>query len=117
MSIVVTANTKPNLAAAYATPDPKAVWIDGNRIVVYTEGDIPPQPPTQAERQAAYDLAEPLLVDLLSQAQTGINQIDAYLLIADAATNTQVRAEVKDIDQRQRRILRALARFIMRERP
>lgn len=115
--ITVTPNTPANLATAYATHDPKAIWIDGNRIVVYTGGDIPPQPPTQAERQAAYDIAEPLLIDLLNQGQAGINQIDAYLLIADAATNTQVRAEVKDIDQRQRRIIRALARFIMRERP
>lgn len=32
-------------AEAYAIPDPKHVWIDGNRVVVYTGADIPPPPP------------------------------------------------------------------------
>lgn len=30
---------------AIATPEPRHVWIDGGRIVVFTGKDIPPPPP------------------------------------------------------------------------
>lgn len=69
--------------------------------------------------QAAHDTweraKEPNLRDLLDQADAAISAIDTYLTIADGATNQQVRAEVKAIDQRQRRIIQALKRLITRE--
>jgi hypothetical protein len=49
---------------------------------------------------------------LKAQAAQAILDINAYLLTADAATNAQVRAEVKEIDIRQRVIIRALRRLL-----
>lgn len=57
---------------------------------------------------------EPDLRDLLDQADAAIAAINTYLTNADAATQTQVRAEVKAIDQRQKRIIQALKRLIQR---
>jgi len=37
-------NTVVNLVVAYATPDPKHIWIDGDTIRVYTGADIPKAP-------------------------------------------------------------------------
>ena len=45
------------------------------------------------------------------QAQA-IADINAYLTIADSASNTQVRAEVKAMDIRQRAIIRALRHLV-----
>lgn len=58
---------------------------------------------------------EPLLKDARDQATQAISDIDAYLAISDSATNAQVRAEVKAIDQRQKKIIKALERIIRRE--
>jgi hypothetical protein len=69
---------------------------------------------SDAAHNAWLDDQEPLLRDLKEQAQQAIDNIDAYLAIADTATNVQVRAEVKAIDQRQRRIIRALVRVVQR---
>lgn len=33
------------LAEAEAIPDPKHIWVDSERIVVYTGEDIPGEPP------------------------------------------------------------------------
>ncbi len=57
---------------------------------------------------------EPDLRDLLAAANAAIADINTYLAIADTATNVQVRAEVKAIDQRQRRIIQGLKRIIQR---
>ncbi len=67
---------------------------------------------SDAAQIAWQDSKEPLLTDLKQQAAAGIAAIDAYLLTADAATAVQVRAEVKAIDQRQRKIIQALNRVI-----
>lgn len=57
---------------------------------------------------------EPDLRDLLDAANAAIADINTYLAIADTATNVQVRAEVKAIDQRQKRIIQGLKRIIQR---
>lgn len=48
---------------AAAIPDPKHVWIDGARVVVYTGADIPPPPPVA---EATYTESE--VVTLLKAA-------------------------------------------------
>ncbi len=63
-------------------------------------------------QSAWLDSKEPLLSDLKTQAAAGIAAIDTYLTIADTATAVQVRAEVKAIDQRQRKIIQALNRLL-----
>lgn len=66
-----------------------------------------------AEAHAAWrDSLEPHLAALRDQATAAVADIESYLTIADAATAGQVRAEVKAIDQRQRGVIRALARAI-----
>ena len=50
-------------AEADETADPKHVWIDGNRVVVYTGDDIPPPPPAM---EATYTESE--VVALLKSA-------------------------------------------------
>lgn len=70
---------------------------------------------SEAAERAFEDAQEPLLKSMLDAADQGISEIAAYLVIADSATNAQVRAEVKAIDQRQRAIIRALKRLIQRE--
>jgi crotonobetainyl-CoA:carnitine CoA-transferase CaiB-like acyl-CoA transferase len=69
--------------------------------------------PTQAEldKQADDAAGQADRADLKAQAAQALADIDAYLAIADAATNAQVRAEVKAIDQRQKRIIKALRRL------
>lgn len=54
----------------------------------------------------------PKLVNLYSDAQAAIENIDQYLTIADVATAAQVRSEVKALDQRQRRIIVLLLNMI-----
>lgn len=68
-----------------------------------------------AAAQTAWERGqEPDLRDLLDQAAAAIAAIDAYLPTADTATNAQVRAEVKAIDQRQRRLIQAVRRLAQR---
>lgn len=50
-------------AEADEVADPKHVWIDGNRVVVYTGDDIPPPPPAM---EATYTESE--VVALLKSA-------------------------------------------------
>lgn len=33
--------TLKTLEEAYAVPDPKHIWVNGDEIIVYTESDIP----------------------------------------------------------------------------
>lgn len=66
-------------------------------------------------KQAAIDALEPDLADLRDAATAAINNIDSYLAIADTATAAQVRAEVKAIDQRQKRIIKALFRLAQKQ--
>lgn len=63
----------------------------------------------------AEEASEPLLKELRDQADAGISAIDTYLVGADTATNAQVRAEVKAMDIRQKKIIQALKRIIERE--
>lgn len=64
-----------------------------------------------AAAQRAID--EQPIADLKAQVATAINNIDSFLAIA-TPTNAQVLAEVKAIDQRQKAIIKALARVILR---
>lgn len=71
--------------------------------------------PTDDAAQTAWERGqEPNLRDLLDAADAAVADINAYLAIADAATNVQVRAEVKAIDRRQRAIVRALKRIVQK---
>lgn len=45
MSIQIFPNSPAGEALALAVPDPKHVWYDMQRIVVYTGSDIPADPP------------------------------------------------------------------------
>lgn len=69
---------------------------------------------SDAAEDTRREAIEPLLKALRDAADQGIADIDTYLAIADSATNVQVRAEVKAIDQRQRKIIQALKRIIQR---
>jgi cytochrome c556 len=73
------------------------------------------RPKNQAERDADNAaLAESTQdrTDFRDRATQAIADITAYLVNADTATNAQIRAEVKAIDQRQRAIIRALRRLL-----
>jgi hypothetical protein len=86
------------------------VW-DTNNVRPMTQAEIDALP---AQRKAVRDAAEPDLATIRDLADAAITDITAYLQIADSATNAQVRAEVKAIDQRQRAIIRAIKRLAQR---
>lgn len=60
---MITAYTIHQYDEVMALPEPKHVWIDGVRIVVYTGEDIPPPPPAM---EATYTESE--VVALLKSA-------------------------------------------------
>lgn len=57
---------------------------------------------------------EPLLAELKAQADGAIESINSYLLVADNATQAQVRAEVKAAAQQRKVMIRALKRLAER---
>jgi hypothetical protein len=67
-----------------------------------------------ASAQAAWDDAkEPFLVDIKAQAQGAIDENTAFLAIA-SPTNAQTLAQVKRLAQQNTRIIKALARVVVR---
>jgi hypothetical protein len=66
---------------------------------------------TDEQVATARDAKEPDLAALRAQAAQAVADITSYLAIADSATQAQVRAEVKAIDQRQRAVIKALSRL------
>jgi hypothetical protein len=67
-----------------------------------------------AAADAAYrDAQEPDLATLRDQATQAVADISTFLAIA-SPSNAQLAAEVKAIDQRQRAIIKALARLAVR---
>jgi len=87
-------------------PDPQAtanqITAAQNFITTFDWSD--------AATQAWVSAKEPLIKDFRDMAQQMLSDIDAYLAIADTATAAQVRAEVKAIDQRLKRLIKALGR-------
>ena len=61
-------------AEADEVADPKHVWIDGNRVVVYTGDDIPPTPPVA---EATFTKSE--VIGLLKSA--GKSDIEAKAMV------------------------------------
>lgn len=59
---------------ANSIPDPKHVWIDGARVVVYTGADIPPPPPV-----AEATFTESQVIGLLKSA--GKSDIEAKAMV------------------------------------
>lgn len=68
---------------------------------------------SQQAETAYADSKEPDLSAIRDQAAQAVADINTYLTIADTATAAQVRAEVKAMDQRQRAIIKALARLVL----
>ena len=87
--IAITETTRANLAAAYATPDPKHIWIDGERIVVYTGRDIPPTPVPEPAM-----VAEPVAIKAIRLADTRMTEIQAKATLETARTTVEVAARL-----------------------
>ncbi len=69
----------------------------------------------EAATQAFIEAKEPAIKDIKDSAIQMVNDIDAYIAIADTATAVQVRAEVKALDQRMKRLIKALARIAQQQ--
>lgn len=67
-----------------------------------------------AEIDARLD-REPSMKDVRDQAAQALTDIDEYLLIADSATNAQVRAFVKKLAQIEKKEIKMLERLVRRE--
>ncbi len=65
--------------------------------------------------QAWIEAKEPAIKDIKDSAIQMVADIDAYIAIADTATAVQVRAEVKALDQRMKRLIKALARIAQQQ--
>jgi hypothetical protein len=120
------------LSYLYPNSVPLRDWVvqadeAGTRLVRWNSTLLGPQPTAQqladAEASAGYLSwksardADALASaserqDLKASAAQAVADIDAYLLIADGASNAQVRAEVKAIDQRLKRVIKVLARLV-----
>jgi len=66
---------------------------------------------SEATQNAWLDSKEPDLAAIRDQAIQAIADINAYLVFADTATQAQARTEIKQIDIRQRAIIKAVARL------
>lgn len=62
-------------------------------------------------QQAWEDAQQPERADLRDAAAQAVEDIDAYLLIADSATTAQVRQAVKRLAQNQRRVILRLVQL------
>jgi hypothetical protein len=78
-----------------------------------TEAEIDAYDMTPAAVAAREDAKEPFLVDIKAQAQGAIDENTAFLAIA-SPTNAQTLAQVKRLTQQNTRIIKALARVVVR---
>jgi hypothetical protein len=99
---------------AFVRPDAREyqVFLVWNAAQLIPDDLLARVPVGWAGWPAYWSSQESDLATLRDQAVQAVLDINAYLLTADVATNVQVRAEVKAIDQRQRVIIKALGRLL-----
>lgn len=113
--------TAEALEALYPDAEPLVDYVVTEAGIARWDPALGPEP-TPAELAAVTEqqvtdarrAREPLLHDLLDDAQARLAQIDTYLAIP-SPNNSQAVAEVRRLCVAQRRVIQALARLVVRE--